>query len=192
VDFESQPAKLGWSSEYPSKVGDILNTFILRIYNCTLWPKGNIVWVRIWRTLFLLFLYLFICIYIGWATLASPSPYYPLTSRQNLFFPLLQFCWRENIRDKKKDIAFLLVTDRDSYTKRFLALLPCICVLQPELVHLHLASASLRLLYLLAYSGHISHIQVLGFLPFPYSSCTHSALSVWSMSNNITAFVLVL
>jgi hypothetical protein len=31
-----------------------------------------------------------------------------LTSRQNLFCPLLQF-FGENIRDNKKDIAFLLV-----------------------------------------------------------------------------------
>jgi hypothetical protein len=29
-----------------------------------------------------------------------------------------------------------------------------------------------------------------GFPAFPYSSCMHSLLSVWSMSNNITAFVL--
>jgi hypothetical protein len=41
---------------------------------------------------------------------------------------------KKNIRDNKKDIAFLLVWDRDSYTERFLALLPCTCVLQPTLV----------------------------------------------------------
>jgi hypothetical protein len=40
------------------------------------------------------------------------------------------------------------------------------------------ASASLRLLYSLLYSGHINHIQVLGFFPFPYSSCARSPLSV--------------
>jgi hypothetical protein len=61
-------------------------------------------------------------------------------------------------------------------------LLPCTCVLQPELVHLYqtspllpshlpiVASVSLRLLYLLLYSGHIRHFQVLGFLPFPIPS----------------------
>jgi hypothetical protein len=32
------------------------------------------------------------------------------------------------------------------------------------------ASARLRLLYSLLYSEHINHFQVLGFLPFPYSS----------------------
>jgi hypothetical protein len=85
----------------------------------------------------------------------TPTP----TSGQNLFHPLvLWFSWRENIRDKK-DIELLLVWHKDSYTERFLALLPCTCVLQSELVHLYLtsslllgplptvASASLRLLY---------------------------------------------
>jgi hypothetical protein len=104
---------------------------------------------------------------------------HPLASQQNLFCPLLQFCWRENITDNKKDIAFLLAWDKDSYTERFLALLPCTCVLQPELVHLYqtstllpsslpiVVSASLRLLYLLLYSLYLKHFEVLGFLPFP-------------------------
>jgi hypothetical protein len=86
--------------------------------------------------------------------------------------------------------AFLLVWGKDSYTERFLVLLPCTCVLQPTLVHLYqpasllpsplpiMASASLRLLYSLLYSEHINHIQVLAFLPFPYSSHSHSPLSV--------------
>jgi hypothetical protein len=68
-------------------------------------------------------------------------------------------------------------------------LLPCICILQPILVHLYqtssplpgpfliVASISLRLFYSLLYSGHINHIQVLGFLPFLRASvlqCRHS------------------
>jgi hypothetical protein len=45
----------------------------------------------------------------------SPHP----LSRQNLFCPLvLQFCWREDRRDNKKGIAFLLVWDEASYTER--------------------------------------------------------------------------
>jgi hypothetical protein len=40
---------------------------------------------------------------------AHPPLPIPLTSRQILFCPLLQFCKRENIRDNKKDISFLLV-----------------------------------------------------------------------------------
>jgi hypothetical protein len=102
----------------------------------------------------------------------------PLTSKLNLFCPL-QFCWRENITDDKKDIAFLLAWDKDSYAERFLALPPCKCVLQPELVHLYqpssllpghlpiVTSVSLRLLYSLLYSEYIKHFQVLVFLPFP-------------------------
>jgi hypothetical protein len=126
-------------------------------------------------------------------------------SRQNLFCLLvLRFCWRENIRDNKKVIVFLLVWDKDNYTERFIALFPCLWILQPMLVHLYqtssllpspfliVASASLRLLYSLLYSGHINHLQVLGFLPFSYFSHVHSPLSVWPMSNNITAFDLSL
>jgi hypothetical protein len=108
--------------------------------------------------------------------------------------------WRENIRDNNKDIEFLLVWDKDIYTERFLALLPCTCILQPRLVYLYqtssllsgplpiVVSASLRLLYLLLYSEHINHIEVLGFLPFPYSSHACSPFSVWPRSNNIIAF----
>jgi hypothetical protein len=76
----------------------------------------------------------------------------------------------------------LLVWDKDSYTERSLALLPCTCVLQSTLVHLlpgplpTVASASL---YSLLYSEHINDIQVLDFLPFPYSSCDCSPLIVW-------------
>jgi hypothetical protein len=69
--------------------------------------------------------------------------------------------------------------DKDGYTERFLVLLPCTCVLQPELVHLYktssllpghlpiVVSVSLRWLYLLLYSGHVKHFQILGFIPFP-------------------------
>jgi hypothetical protein len=99
-------------------------------------------------------------------------------------------------------MEFLLVCDKDSYTGIFLVLFPCICVLQLKLFHLYqtssllpsplliVASASLRLLYSLPYSEYINHIQVLGFLPIPYSFLAKSPLSVWPMFNNITAFVL--
>jgi hypothetical protein len=146
------------------------------------------------------------CAYIVWVISPScPSfltPPTPLNSRQNLFCPLLQFCWREYIRDNKKDMAFLLAWEKDSYIERFLALRPCTCVLQPKFVHLYqtssllpgylpiVASASLRLLHSILYNGHIKHFQVLGFLPFPYSSCMGSLLSMWSRSNNVTAVVL--
>jgi hypothetical protein len=76
----------------------------------------------------LLVLFYVTCVYI--------IPLTNSTSRQNLFHPLvLRFCWRENIRGNKKDILFLLVWGKDSYTERFLALLPFTCELQPTLVH---------------------------------------------------------
>jgi hypothetical protein len=131
--------------------------------------------------------------------LLTPHP----DSRKKLFCPIvLQFCWTENIGDNKKDISFFLVWDKHSYKERFLALLQCTNVLQPTLVHLWqtssllssplptVTSASLRLVYSLLYIEHINHIQVLGFHLFPYSSRMCSPLCVWSMSNNITAFVL--
>jgi hypothetical protein len=55
----------------------------------------------------------------------------------------VQVCWRVDISNNKKDIAFLLVWDKDSYTERFLALLPCIGVLQPKLINLYLTSSLL-------------------------------------------------
>jgi hypothetical protein len=122
----------------------------------------------------------------------------PTPSVQNLFHPLLWFCWRENIRDNKKDILFLLVWDKDSYTERFVLLLPCTCVL----VHLYqissllpsplptVASGGLRILYSLLCSEHINYIQGLAFLSFPYPSCVQSPLSVGPMSNTITGHLL--
>jgi hypothetical protein len=151
-----------------------------------------------WIFFFIVFTFTHMCSHC-----LSHSPPYPRTSGQNSSCPLvLQFCWRQNVGANKKDIGFLLLWGKDSYTERFLALLPCTCVLQPTLVHFYQtssllpsplpigASASLRLLYLLLYSEHINHTQVLGFLPFPYSSRVCSPLTVWPMSNNITAFVL--
>jgi hypothetical protein len=41
-----------------------------------------------------------------------PSPPHALTSKQNLFYPFLQFCWREDTSNNKKDKAFLLVEIR--------------------------------------------------------------------------------
>jgi hypothetical protein len=82
--------------------------------------------------------------------LPPPTLLIPLTLRQSLFCPLLQFCWRENISNRK-DIAFLLDWDKESCTLRFLALLPCTCVLQHELVNLYETS------YL--HPGHLSLSQ---------------------------------
>jgi hypothetical protein len=89
-----------------------------------------------------------------------------------------------------KDIAFLLVWDKDSCTERFRVLLPCTCVLQFTLVHFYktsllllgplliVATNNLRLLYSLLNREHINYIQVVDFLPFPYSSHVCSPLSL--------------
>jgi hypothetical protein len=46
------------------------------------------------------------------ALLRIPLPLTLFTSRQNLFCPFLQFCWREEICNNKKDKDFLLVEKR--------------------------------------------------------------------------------
>jgi hypothetical protein len=54
---------------------------------------------------------------------------------------------------------FLLVCGKDSYTERFLVLLPCTCVLQPTLVHFYQASSllpSLREIF--------NHEKILNFM----------------------------
>jgi hypothetical protein len=48
-----------------------------------------------------------------------------------------------SIRDNRKNIVFLLVWGKDSYTERVLALLPSTCVLQPTWVHLYQVSSLL-------------------------------------------------
>jgi hypothetical protein len=58
---------------------------------------------------FIIFTFTYMCIHCL-CPLPPPLP----SSGQNLFYPLLWFCWRDNIRDNKKDTAFLLVWDKDS------------------------------------------------------------------------------
>jgi hypothetical protein len=146
---------------------------------------------------FIVFTFIYMCIHVY--IVCATSPVTPPLIDRTVF--VLRFCWSENIGNKK-DKSFLLVWDKDSYTERFLVLRPCTYELQPTLFHLYqissllpgplpiVASISLRLLYLLLYSEHINHIQVLGLLLFPYFSRACSPLSVWPMPNNITAFVL--
>jgi hypothetical protein len=102
--------------------------------------------------------------------------------------------------NNKKDSVFAS-WDKDSYTERFLALLPGTSVLQPKLIHHFqassllpghlpiLTSVPLRLLYWLFCCGDIKHFQVWvsylsPFLPYVLS------LSMWPKSNNTTAFAL--
>jgi hypothetical protein len=112
----------------------------------------------------------------------SPLPPVPTTPGKNLFQRLvLQFCRRTNIKAKKRNMAFLLVWDKDSYPGSFLILFPCIYVLQPQLVHLFwsslllpspfpmVAPARLGFLYSFLYRKLISHIQVFDLGTFLHS-----------------------
>jgi hypothetical protein len=73
-------------------------------------------WSLPWTFIFYFFIYSYVHTLFGPFLPPSPCPL-PLrstllTSRQNLFCPLLQFCWRENISNNKKGKAFLLVEIR--------------------------------------------------------------------------------
>jgi nicotinamide riboside transporter PnuC len=101
-----------------------------------------------------IFLFLQFKIYSHVFTLFGPYPHPPASS-QSLFCSLvLWFCWIENIGDNKKDVAFLLVRDKDSCTEWFLPLLPCTCVLQPTLVPLYQTSSQLASPLLIVASGY--------------------------------------
>jgi hypothetical protein len=49
----------------------------------------------------------------------------------------------KNIKDKRRNMMFLLVWDKDSYIGSFFVLFPCIYVLQLQLVHLFYSSSLL-------------------------------------------------
>jgi hypothetical protein len=75
------------------------------------------------------FLHLLTWVYIICATSNLPVGTLPCpASRQNLFqTPVLPFHRRKNIKDNKKNknMVFLLIWDKDSYTGRFLVLFLC-------------------------------------------------------------------
>jgi hypothetical protein len=86
--------------------------------------------------IFIIFTFIHMCIHS-----LGPLPHRPPLP---LFCPfVLWFCVRENIENNKKDIAFLLVWDKDSHTERFLAFLQCTCILQSSLVRLYQTSSLL-------------------------------------------------
>jgi hypothetical protein len=80
------------------------------LFNCT---NLNLFFLFI---IFSLFIYSYV--YALFGPFLPPAPYplllpsSPLLPRQNLFCPFLQFCWRIDISNNKKDIAFLLVEIR--------------------------------------------------------------------------------
>jgi hypothetical protein len=90
--------------------------------------------------------------------------------------------------------VFLLVWDKDSYTERFLALLPCTCVLQPLLINLYqilhyfpIDLCHFKVTMLAPLQLAHQTLSSFGFPTFPDSSCMCPPLN---MSGNIAAFVL--
>jgi hypothetical protein len=77
--------------------------------------------------------------YIIWAP-PLPLPH----SKQNLSTLLFSdFVDEKTLKDNEKNMAFLLVWDMDSYTRRFFVLFLCICILQPKLVDFYQDSLGL-------------------------------------------------
>jgi hypothetical protein len=101
--------------------------------------------------------------------LVPPPPMPPFSGRTYSIFS-------DFVEEKTQRHTVFAIWDEDSYAERFLAMLPCTCVLQCTLIHLYqtssllsghlpiVASDNLRLLYLLLNREHINHIQVLRFL----------------------------
>jgi hypothetical protein len=127
-------------------------------------------------------------------TASSISPQPRLASRQSLFCPFLQFCWRE-------DISVFASWDKDSYTERFLALLPWTNVLQPKLIHLYLTFSPvldpLPILTPVTLGFCIAPLQwghqtlsCFGFPTYPHTSHMCSPLITWLKSDNIGVFAL--
>jgi hypothetical protein len=92
---------------------------------------------------------------------------------------ILWFCWRENIRDNKNN-SVLLVWDKDRYTERFLALLPCTCVLQPKLVHLYLPDLTTSRSP--SHSGLCQFNKITVFAPIQWAHQLHSSFRFPSLS----------
>jgi hypothetical protein len=133
--------------------------------------------------------------------LTPPFPYHPLASRQNLFCPFLQFCWRVDMSNNKKDKAFLEVEIRIAIKRDSQH-----CFNAQMYYNLNWSISTRPLYYLLVtfpYRPGLFYGIVLAplqwghqtlssfvFPVYPHSSCMCSLLSLWLKSNNITAFAL--
>jgi hypothetical protein len=91
----------------------ILGTLVGKYWHLFLYKSHIFIWIlNIFSSLFI---YSYVHILFGPFLPPSPHPHlfpHPFASMQNLFCPSLQFCWREDITNNKKDKAFLLVEIR--------------------------------------------------------------------------------
>jgi hypothetical protein len=134
-----------------------------------------------WKACFFFFgllTHLFICAYIVWAIFPPcplPSPSSPHCQAEPVL-PSYSILLKRRHNQQERHSVFAS-WDKGSYIERFLALLPCTSVLQPELILHDLFTTSqspshsdlcrFKVTISLLYSGDIKHFQVLGFLPFP-------------------------
>jgi hypothetical protein len=178
----------------------------------SLWASKCLLWMCIWFSEgYVVFLFFYSFIHMCIHCLGHFSPLYPtlslsqhphLASRQSLFCPFIQFCWREDISNNKTDKEFLLLWDKHSCIERFLALLPCTSVLQSKLIHLYLTFSLLprspshiglchfKVSVLAPLQWGHQTLSSFGFPTYPYSSRMCSPLSVWPKFNHIVAFAL--
>jgi hypothetical protein len=118
--------------------------------------------------------HIFCTLFIILTPFPSPPPPMvpnPLHPRQDLFSEFVG-----------KNMTFLLIWDKGSYTGSFLVIFPCMYVLLHQLFYLFyfssfylspflmVVSDSLRILYSFLYREYINHIHLLSFLLLPYTS----------------------
>jgi hypothetical protein len=125
------------------------------------------------------------------------SPSMPLIFRQNLFCPFLQFCWKIDISNNKKDKAFLLVEIWIAIQRDFSHCFHAQVYYNPnwfistwplQYFCIDLCHFNVTVLAPLHW-GHET-LSSFGFPTYPHTSCMCSTLCLWPKSNNITVFAL--
>jgi hypothetical protein len=119
---------------------------------------------------FIIFTFIYMCIHY----LGHPPP--PLSGRTCSTLSFSDFV-EEKTWDYKKNIVFLLVWEKTNYTERFLALLPCTCVLQPTLVHL----CSVHYFQDPSHRG-LCQLKITIFTPIQWAHQPHSSFRFPSLS----------
>jgi hypothetical protein len=118
---------------------------------------------------FIVFTFACMCIHCL-CHLPFPLAHSPTASRQNPICPLvLRFCWRESKDDKDK--MCLPIWNKDSYTERFLALLPWTCVL---LTHIDSSLADLFITSWSPFHSGLFQFKIAIFSPLQWAYQPHS------------------
>jgi hypothetical protein len=112
-------------------------------------------WCRV--SFFSLFIYSYVHTLFGPFLPPAPHPI-PIPSTPSHFqaepvLPFSPMLLKNSMSNNKKGKTFFASWDKNSYTERFVELLPCTSVLQPKLIHLDLTSSPLP-----------SHLPILTFV----------------------------